>query len=517
MNLPRALASVGGLTMLSRVLGVIRDICIAAVFRVGMVTDAFFIAFALPNMLRRLTAEGALTQAFVPVFVERKTRQGDAAAKQLGSDAASALFFALLLLTLAGVISAPLIIALVAPGFADVEGKSELAAALLRVTFPYILFISLTALMSGILNAHGRFAAPAAAPALLNVAMIFAVVIVAPYLEKQNAIFALAGGVFVGGVLQLALQCAAAAKIGMLPRLRMRRPSADVRRVVKLAAQGALGVSVAQLSLIINKVFASYLAEGSVSWLYYADRLMELPAGLLGAALAVIILPPLSRCFAKADSAGAIAVMDWALRVAALFALPAACALVVLSLPLTATLFKFGAFSAMDAQMTARALSAYGVGVVGLVLVRILAAGFYARQNIAAPVKIAVLTLAATQVMNILFIFGLEMAHAGLTLSIGLAACLNSALLLRGLRKSGVYRPLAGWTLYLGKVVFASALMCAALLFADAPSAFWLSADWQTRAFALARLVLLGGGVYFGTLFVLGFRPSHLLAPQDSV
>ena len=513
MNLNSALASVSGWTMASRVFGVARDVCVAATFRVGAATDAFFVAFMLPNLLRRLTAEGALSQAFVPVFNEKRKQEGDDSARKLHDEVASALLSALLILTAIGVAAAPIVIAVVVPGFSDTPGKSELASDLLRITFPYILFISMVALLSGVLNSFSRFSVPAATPTLLNFAMICATLFLAPQMERP--IFALAWGVFLGGILQLGMQIFFVAKINMLPRLHWPRLGNGGRRVLKLMAQAALGVSVAQLSLIINKFIASFLEGGSVSWLYYADRLMELPAGVLGAAMATVILPGLSRCHAESQTARFSELLDWAMRLTILLAPPAACGLAILSAPLAATLFQYGEFSQDDTLMTARALSAYAVGIVGLVAVRTLAAGFHSRQNMKTPVKIAVMTLLATQAMNLIFIFALKMNHAGLTLSIGLAACLNAGLLLSQLLREGVYRPQKGWRIFIGKVAVGCAVMSAILIFASPPSEFWTQSGLAPRLATLIPLVAGGAFAYFFTLYFLGIKPAQFKARAD--
>jgi putative peptidoglycan lipid II flippase len=503
MNLLRALATVSGMTTVSRVLGYVRDFLIARAFGAGLATDAFFVAFKIPNLLRRLFAEGAFSQAFVPILSEYRARQTPEETRSLVDSVATILFIALLAAALLGVAAAPFIIYVSAPGFAADAGKFELTVSLLRITFPYVLFISLVALAAGVLNTWNRFAVPAFTPVLLNVSFIVAAAFGAPYFDPP--VTALAWAVFAGGVLQLALQLPFLARIGMLPRWRLDFRHPGVRRVLKLMAPAVFGVSVSQISLLLNMVFASFLVTGSVSWLYYADRLMEFPAGVLGVAVGTILLPSLSKYHSDgaADEYGKL--LDWGLRMTLLLAVPAAAALAVIAAPLIATLFHYGRFTPQDAAMTQSALVAYSVGLVGMILVKILAPGFYARQNVVTPVKIGVLTLVATQVMNVAFVGPL--AHAGLALAIGLGACLNAALLYRYLRKQGIYTPQPGWLAFALKIFAAVALMSAALHFAAGPSAWWLGAAWPSRVAGLTGLVALGAAVYAAALLAFGFRP----------
>ncbi|MDR0233334.1 MAG: murein biosynthesis integral membrane protein MurJ [Zoogloeaceae bacterium] len=510
MNLLRALATVSSFTMLSRVLGFVRDFVIARAFGAGMLTDAFFIAFKLPNLLRRLFAEGAFSQAFVPILGEYKNREGEARTRELLNHTATVLCFALFIVTILGVFAAPLLVLVSAPGFTATAEKFELTVALTRITFPYILFMSLTAMASGILNTWSRFALPAFTPALLNLSFIGMALFAAPYFDPP--VFALAWAVFLGGCLQLGAQIAALSRLGMLPRPSFRILAAcrdeGVRRILRLMAPATFGVSVTQVSLLINAVFASFLVSGSVSWLYYADRLMEFPAGLLGATLSVILLPSLSGSYAKGDTREYEALLDWGLRLTFLLALPAALALALLAVPLIATLFQHGKFTPEDALATRQALVAYSVGLTGMMLVKVLAPGFYARQNIKTPVKIALVSLAATQLMNLLFVFVLSFAHMGLALSVGLAGCLNAFLLYRGLRRGGIYTPQPGWRVFLVKLGLALALMGLVLYFGAGEAKDWFSAGVSVRVGWLSLLVAAGATVYFLALWLLGFRLS---------
>lgn len=490
------------MTLLSRVLGFVRDAVIARVFGAGLATDAFVVAFKLPNLLRRLFAEGAFSQAFVPILAEYKNRRGGAETQLLLDRIATVLFVVLMGVSLLGVIGAPLIIMAVAPGFGASPDKFALTVDLTRIVFPYILFMSLVAFAAGVLNTWSRFMLPAFTPVLLNVAMILAAAFAAPYFDPP--ILALAWGAFLGGVMQLALQWYGLKRMGMLPRWDWAPRDEGVRRVLTLMAPAALGVSVAQVSLLINTIFASFLVSGSVSWLYFADRLMEFPTGMLGVALGTILLPSLAKHHADNDPDAYSRLLDWGLRLTLILAAPAALALAILAVPLITTLFHYGAFTGHDVEMTRSALLAYSVGLIGLILVKVLAPGFYARQNIRTPVKIAIITLLATQAMNLTFIWHLQ--HAGLALSIGLGACLNAGILYYKLRRMDFYRPQPGWPAFLLKLALAIAVMGLFLYLAMGEHAQWLAYDLTTRITHLAILVAGGAVSYFLSLWLLGLR-----------
>ena len=506
MNLLRALATVSGMTLLSRILGFVRDFVIARAFGAGMATDAFFVAFKLPNLLRRMFAEGAFSQAFVPILGEYKNKRSEEETRTLVDHVASLLSMVLFAVTAIGIAAAPLLVWISAPGFSADAGKFELTGTLTRITFPYILFMSLVALAGGLLNSWSRFALPAFTPVLLNIAFIAMALFAAPYFDPP--VLALAWAVFIGGLLHMTIQIPALKKIAMLPRptLNWRAAWADpgVRRIATLMGPALIGVSVSQVSLLINTIFASFLTTGSVSWLYYADRLMEFPSGMLGAALGTILLPSLSRYHASENHVEYGKLLDWGLRLTLLLAAPAAVGLAILAVPLIATLFFHGAFSAEDVFRTREALVAYTIGLTGLILVKVLAPGFYARQNVRTPVRIALISLAATQVMNLAFIGWI--GHAGLALSIGLAACLNAAMLYRGLRRMDIYQPQPGWPAFIAKLFLALLVMAGVLWFGMGSEAGWLQAGFLARSIHLAWLVPLGATAYFATLWLLGFR-----------
>lgn len=502
MNLLKSLAAVSSMTMFSRVLGFARDAIVARVFGAGMATDAFFVAFKLPNLLRRIFAEGAFSQAFVPILAEYKSKQGEEATRVFVAYVSGMLTLALAIVTVAGMLAAPWVITITAPGFADTADKFLLTTQLLKITFPYILLISLASLAGAILNTWNRFSVPAFAPTFLNVSMIGFALFAAPYFHPP--ILALAWAVTVGGVLQLFYQLPHLKKIGMLVLPRLNFKDAGSMRVLKQMGPAILGVSVSQISLIINTIFASFLVSGSVSWMYYADRLMEFPSGVLGVALGTILLPSLSKSFASGNHDEYNRLMDWGLRLCFLLALPSAVALGILAKPLTVSLFQYGKFTAFDAAMTQRALVAYSVGLMGLIVVKVLAPGFYSRQDIKTPVKIAIVTLIMTQVMNLAFIGPLK--HAGLSLSIGLAACLNASLLYWQLRKKKIFTPQPGWGSFLLRLIVAVVIMAAVLLGVMHLMPEWSQGEMPVRILRLMGVVVAGVVAYFATLAVLGFK-----------
>lgn len=507
MNLLKTLATISGMTMLSRITGLIRELLIARAFGASAYTDAFFVAFRIPNLLRRLFAEGAFSQAFVPILAEYKIRQGDEATKSLIDQVASALVWVLLGTCVIGIIGAPVVVYCIASGLTSDPVAFDASVWMTRIMFPYILFMSLVALAGGILNTWREFRVPAFTPVLLNVSFIVAALFVAPRMEQP--VYALACAVFVGGVLQLLIQIPALVKIGMLPRFSLNPIApfrdAGVQRVLKQMVPATFAVSVAQISLMINTNIASHLDKGSVSWLSYADRLMEFPAALLGVALGTILLPSLSKANADGDAQEYSSLLDWGLRLTFLLALPAAVMMLTIPEPLTTVLFHYGKFNELDVEMTGNALVAYGVGLIGLILVRILAPGFYAKQDIKTPVKIAIGVLIATQLMNLLFVPLIE--HAGLALAIGLGACINAGFLFWGLRQRGIYAPQPGWEFFIIKLGGA--------LFLLAGMAMWVAGqfDWIAmrsqplhRVGALCLLMGVCGVTYFGALLAMGFR-----------
>ncbi|MDO4904710.1 MAG: murein biosynthesis integral membrane protein MurJ [Lautropia sp.] len=513
MNLLRAAATISGLTLLSRITGLIRETLVAATYGAGPMTDAFFVAFRLPNMLRRMFAEGAFTQAFVPILAQTKETHPEQTRDVL-SAVATMLFWVLTLVVAIGVMAAPGLVWLVASGLRQDPEAFSIAVLMTRWLFPYILLISLVALAAAVLNLWKQFAVPAFAPVLLNLSMIGAALFLSRFFDPP--ILALAAGVMIGGVIQLAWQLPALAKIGMIPRIRLdfRRVIEDptVRRVIKNMAPVLLAVSVAQFSLIINTQIASWLAPGSVSWVTYGDRLMEFPTALLGIAMGTVLLPSLSSANAAGNQQRYSDLLDWGLRLALLLATPAMLGLALLAKPLTALLYHYGAFSAHDLQMTAQTVTAYGAGLFALTAVRILAPGFFAKQDVRTPVKIAISVLVCTQLMNLALVPWL--AHAGLALSISLGAWLNAGWLLRGLRKRGAYRPQAGWPRFVVQVLIALTALGALLTWGN-QQFDWaaLQAEPWLRGTIVLGLVVGGALVYFAVLLALGMKPKELIRP----
>lgn len=490
------------MTFISRILGFLRDVLIARIFGAGIATDAFFVAFRIPNLLRRLFAEGAFSQAFVPILAEYKNTRSAEDTRQLIDHITQLLAITLFVVTLIGVVAAPWIIYASAPGFSDDAEKFSLTVALLQITFPYIFFISLVSLAGGILNTYGKFYVPAITPAFLNISFIACALWLAPMMDPP--VLALAWAVFIGGALQLAFQIPFLMRIERLPRFHFKSKDTGAWRVIKQMGPAVFGVSVGQLSMLINTVFASLLVTGSVSWLYYADRLMEFPAGLLGVALGTVLLPSLAKHYNSNDTAEYSRLLDWGLRLTILLTLPAALALALLAIPLITTLFHYGAFTAEDVWMTREALIAYSIGLIGLIMVKVLAPGFYARQNIKTPVKIAVITLIATQLMNLAFITPLQ--HAGLALAVGLGACINAGLLYYKLRSQEIYQPQPGWFVFIIKVCIALTVMGITLWLMSGHDADWLANSALTRASQLAGIIIAGAASYFMALWLLGFR-----------
>ena len=503
MNLLGALARVGSLTMVSRILGFLRDAVIARTFGASMATDAFFVAFKLPNLLRRIFAEGAFAQAFVPILAEYKETRSKEATEAFIRHAAGMLSFVLVIVTALGILAAPWVIQASAPGFKEPK-KILLSIDLLKITFPYILFISLSSFVGSILNSYHKFSIPAFTPTFLNISFIVFSIYFIPYFDPP--VTALAWAVFVGGILQLGFQLPWLAKLGFLKLPKLNFKDAAVNRVMKQMAPAILSVSVVQISSVINTIFASYLQSGSITWMYYADRLMELPSGVLGAALGTILLPTLSKHAVNQNTEQFSGLLDWGLRLCMLLALPATVGVAVLSFPLLATLFMSSKFSLFDAQMTQQALIANSVGILGSIMVKVLAPGFYARQNIKTPVKIAIFTLICTQLMNLAFIGPLK--HAGLSLAVSLGACMNAGLLYYLLRKHGIYQPSKGWGIFLIKIVLSLVVLGGGLWAAHTYLPFdWVHVGALRKAGQLCILIAIGGGLYFVSLATLGFRP----------
>ena len=506
-------------TLASRVTGLVRELLIASAFGASALTDAFNVAFRIPNLFRRLFAEGAFSQAFVPVLAANRAQHGDEATKEVIDSVATALAWSVLVVSLLGVLASPWLVWALASGLQQDPRGYGTAVNMTRWMFPYIAFMSMVALSAGVLNTWRRFAVPAATPVLLNVSVIAAAWWLSPWLARQGveAIYALPVGVMLGGFLQLAVQIPALHRLGLLPRLSL-GPAAvkkawtnpATRNILRLMAPALLGVGVAQISLLINTQIASHLAPGSVSWLTYADRLMEFPTAMLGVALGVVLMPQLAAAKATGNSERYAAMLDWGLRLVLLLTLPCAAALLVFSEPLVSVLYHYGAFTDRDVQQTTLALTGYGVGLLGLVAIKVLAPGYYASQDIRTPVRIAVVVLVLTQVFNLLLVPYL--AHAGLALSIGLGALVNAGWLLVGLLRRGSYKPQPGWLRFVCQVIGASGLLAGMLWFAARHLPWvamrqdaWQRIGWMVLVMSSSALV------YFGALWATGLRLKAFL------
>jgi putative peptidoglycan lipid II flippase len=504
---------VGLTTLISRITGLLRDMVYSQAFGAGAVMDAFLVAFKIPNFLRRLFAEGSFSQAFVPVVSEYKVQRTPEEVRELVDGVAGTLGVVLIVVTLIGVVAAPLIILGFAPGFTQTEGKFDLAVDMLRWTFPYLFFISLTALFSGVLNSYGKFALPAFTQVIMNIVMIvFAVWIAA---DARNPGVMLAIGVFVSGLLQLLVQIPTCVKLGLFRWPRWRPAAEGVRRIGRLMLPGILGSSMAQISLLLDTLIASFLVTGSIAWLYFADRLMEFPLGVFSIALATVILPGLSKHHAEASPERFTNTLDWALRLVVVLASPAAVAMLAFSGPMTATIFGYGEFTARDVQMASYALMAYSWGLLGFSLVKVLAPGYFARQDTRTPVRIALIALGCNMALNLAVVLpahyaGFPIPHVLLATSTCIGAGINTWLLWRGLHKAGVYRPRPGWGVLVLRVVLANIAMAALLVWFSGTLATWLGYPPLERALRLGACIVAAAAAYFAVLFICGLRVRHL-------
>ncbi|MFT7286840.1 MAG: putative peptidoglycan lipid II flippase [Halieaceae bacterium] len=515
-GLLRSSAVVGSMTMLSRVLGLARDVILAGVIGASANADAFFIAFKIPNFLRRLFAEGAFAQAFVPVLAQYNENGGRSAVQELIDRIAGVLGVALLGLTLLVLAAAPLVAAIFAPGYLAYPEKFALTGELIRITFPYLMLVSLTGLCGAVLNSYGRFAVPAFTPVLLNVALISAALLAAPSFAEP--VFALAWGVVLAGVIQLLFQLPFLYRLDLVPRPRWDPAHPGVRQVMTLMVPALFGVSVSQLNLLLDTVLASFLPTGSVSWLYYSDRLTELPLGVFGIAVATVIMPALSGHSAAQRDGAYTLTLDWAVRAVLLIAVPASLALILLAEPILICLFHYGALTERDINMAGMSLRAYSLGLSAFMLIKVLAPGYYARQDMVTPVKIGIRAMVANMLLNMLFVFPLMyfygIGHLGLALATSCSAFLNAGLLLRGLQRCGVYRFHPAWRAYLARLVAATVAMGLLLLLATPEEQIWLGWNWLERT--LRILLLCAGGllVYLATHWICGSRLSDLRAPH---
>jgi putative peptidoglycan lipid II flippase len=503
-------AKVGAATLLSRILGFLRDLIIARVFGADAATDAFFVAFRIPNLMRRLFAEGAFSAALVPILHEVRRERGQAALRHLVADASGTFGIALLAMTVLGVLAAPLLILAFAPGFGTDPDQHRLASDLLRLVLPYVLFIGLTALAGGVLNTYERFGVPAITPVLLNLSLIGCALWLAP--RMQEPAVALAWGVLIAGVAQLLLQLPFLARLRLLPRPRFAPREPDVRRIARGMLPALFGISMAQLSLLLDTLLASFLITGSISWLYYSERLVEFPLGVLGATIGIAILPQLggSRGESGAGSDRALfsATLDWGLRWVLLLGMPASLGLFVLAGPILATLFLSAEFDADDVVMAARSLMAYAPGLVAFMAIKVLVPAFYSRGDTQVPVRIAALALIVNLALSLSMMSPL--GHTGLALATVLAALLNAGLLLHRLVRRGAYLPHTGWSALALKGLIASLMMAAALGHLSTPLDPWLTGGFGANTVRLLLLIAGGAVVYATALLAMGVRAHHL-------
>ena len=519
-QLLRAGSVVSSMTMISRVLGLLRDICFAAVIADKPGADAFFVAFRVPQFLRRLFSEGAFSQAFVPVLSEYRVNGSHAAVRELIDRVCGCLGFSLLMVTLPVVLFSPFFTMLFAPGFyLDFPGKFALASDLVRITFPYLMLISLTGFAGAVLNSYDRFAVPAITPVLLNLSLVFAALVMMPWFDEP--VMALGWGVMIAGVLQLTFQLPFLARLHMLPRPKVDFKHEGVKRILTLMIPALFGVSVGQINLFLDTIIASFLPSGSVAWLYYADRLYELPLGVIAIAVGTVILPSLSRDFARQDHVRFAAKLDWSLRVILLLSLPAALALLLLAKPIIATLFYYGNnWSDSGVTMSAIALQAYSLGLLAFMLIKVLVPGYYARQDMKTPVRIGIICMISNMVLNLLIVtplhFLFKLGHVGLAVASTIAAFINMGMLLKGLLDNGIYRFTPGWGKLAVQMGIAALLMCVALLLLMQVLTGWLVWPWYERVAALALLCVVGFVMYFAALYAMGMRATDFHLQLDS-
>lgn len=499
----RSTLVVSAMTMLSRIAGLLRDMIFMNLFGADKLMDAFLVAFKIPNFLRRLFAEGAFAQAFVPVLSEVKSQKGDGAVKELVDKVAGTLTLVLGSITALVMAASPLVIFLFAPGFHDDPIKFDLTADMLRITFPYLLLISLTAFAGSILNSYGRFGASAFTPVLMNLTMIAFALWVSPLLAQP--VMALAWGALLAGVVQLAFQLPYLHQIHMMPRFRLGFSDPDVKRILNLMLPAMFGVSVSQINLLLDTILATFLITGSVSWLYTAERLTELPLGLIGIAVATVILPSLSAKYAEKSDSEFKAMLDWALRVIVLVGLPASIAMGILAQPLIAALFLHGKFAAHDVQMSAAALQALSGGILAFMMIKVFAPGYYSRQDVRTPVKIGIIAMVANMAFNLMLVW--DFKHVGLSMASTLSAFLNAGLLYWGLHKRGVYRLDRKWIKLGLRYGAANVVMAGVLLVITPAGTWWLAPQGSWLKVVVILGVCVAGALsYFAALFAFGFR-----------
>ncbi len=519
-GLLRSSLIVSMMTMLSRVLGLVRDVVIANFVGATAAADAFFVAFKIPNFMRRLFAEGAFSQAFVPVLSEYREQRSAEAVKALIDRVAGALGGSLLLVTGLAVVGAPVVTAIFAPGFFLSEDQTRylLTSEMIRITFPYLLLISLTGFCGAVLNSYDRFAVPAFTPVLLNLSLITAVLVAAPYFQQPA--FVLAWGVMAAGLLQLTFQLPFMQRLQMMPKPVWDWKDEGVRRILLLMGPAIFGVSVSQINLLLDTILASFLPQGSVSWLYYSDRLVELPLGVFAIAISTVILPSLSRQQANDSIESFRATLDWAIKMVLFIGIPSTVALMILAEPILVTLFQYGKLTLHDVGMAALSLRAYALGLLAFMLIKVLAPGYFSRQDTKTPVKIGIIAMVVNMVLNVAFVVPLhiyfKVGHIGLALATSLSALINAGLLYRGLVKDGVYSPMSGFFSALLRLVLAASVMSVVVIWLMPEAALLSELIWWQRAMQLIVLCVAGALSYFVTLFLVGARPGDFRAHSST-
>ena len=510
-SLFKSTSVVVAMTTISRIFGFIRDMVSAYFFGAGAAFDAFSVAFKIPNFMRRLFAEGSFSQAFVPVLSEYQKQKNPDEIQRFINAMAGSLGLVLLCVTIVGEIMAPWLVRMIAAGFETSGPRYELAVTMLRITFPYLMLISLTAFCGSILNTYSRFWVAAFTPVFLNISMIAAAIWLAP--QFYTPIIALAWGVFVAGVVQLLFQIPFLKRLGLLPIPKPNFRDPGVKKVLKLMVPALFGVSVSQINLLVDTLFASFLVIGSVSWLYYSDRLMEFPLGVFGVAISTVILPNLSRHHASQSHTEFSLTLDWALRCVLLVGIPAGVVLALLSGPLLSTLFQHGRlFDGHAVIMAHKSLAMFAIGITPFMLIKILASGFYARQNLRTPVRIGAIAMIANIIFNCILIFPLK--HAGIALATSLASIVNMSFLYYFIRKEKFYTPRNGWGFFLFRLAFANVVLAVWLWFGAGDLQWWIDSHWQARVLHLIILLVSAVAIYFAGLWLAGLRLRDLLIPQ---
>jgi len=495
------------MTFLSRILGLVRDIVMTNIMGAHWATDVFLVAQKIPNFLRRLFAEGAFSQAFIPVLSEYQTNKDIQEVKKLVADTFGTLTIILVLVAVVGVIGSPILVAIFGPGFIDEPDKFELAAVLLKITFPYILFISLTAFCGSILNSLGKFAVPAFTPVLLNVSIITAAIVVSPAIEQDTA-KAMAWGVFAAGIIQLLMQLPFLWKEGYLVKPTWGWRSEGVQKILMLMGPALFGVSVGQINLLLDTIIASFLETGSIMWLYVSDRMLEFPLGMFGIAISTVILPSLSRHHSTDNTDDFNQTLNWGLRIVCLIGIPATIGLFMMAEPIILTVFQHGKFNLTDSHLASLSLKAYIIGLLGFMFIKVLATGFFSRKDTKTPVRIGIISMTVNMLFNLILFYPL--AHVGLALATSISAILNATLLFRALRKIDVFIPDSRWMMWITKLIGGNLALVLFIYFQMASIESWQNWPIFDRVQQMIILVIGSIVIYASSMFLLGVRTRDL-------